>query len=106
MNTAIEQAIKMAGSQKNLADLADLTQAAISILKNGRGGKPVVPRFKTAKMLSNAVGGEIEWHEFMNKQGDNEEIPHGKESQNIQRASNTTPSTGTTSELAEKAGAA
>lgn len=91
MNTAIEQAIKMAGSQKNLADLADLTQAAISILKNGRGGKPVVPRFKTAKMLSNAVGGEIEWHEFMNKQGDNEDIPHGKESQDTTRAGSNAP---------------
>lgn len=88
MNTAIEQAIKMAGSQKNLADLADLTQAAISILKNGRGGKPVVPRFKTAKMLSNAVGGEIEWHEFMNKQGDNEESHNGKESHHIRAGNN------------------
>lgn len=93
MSTAIEKAIRIAGSQEELAKVARLSQAAISILKNGRNGKPVIPRFSTAKRLSAAIGGKIKWYEFMEpKQGDTEGVPnHGKEANNTSGAGNTAP---------------
>lgn len=71
--TAIQRAIEIAGSQQNLAALANLTQPAIHFLAYGR-----IPRYETAKKLSKAVGGVIAWHEFM-EQGATQETPHGTE---------------------------
>lgn len=76
--TAIQRAIEIAGSQQNLAALANLTQPAIHFLAYGRNGKARFPRYETAKKLSKAVGGVIAWHEFM-EQGATQETPHGTE---------------------------
>lgn len=74
--TAIQRAINIAGSQQNLAALANLTQPAIHFLTCGRNGKARFPRYQTAKKLSDAVGGVIAWHEFM-EQVATQETPHG-----------------------------
>ncbi len=76
--TAIQRAIEIAGSQQNLAALANLMQPAIHFLAYGRNGKARFPRYETAKKLSKAVGGVIAWHEFM-EQGATQETPHGTE---------------------------
>ena len=76
--TAIQRAINIAGSQRNLAELANLTQPAIHFLVCGRNGKACFPRYQTAKKLSKAVGGVIAWHEFM-EQGATQETPNGTE---------------------------
>lgn len=73
--TAIQRAINIAGSQKDLAALANLTQPAIHFLACGRNGRACFPRYQTAKKLSYAVGGVIAWHEFM-EQGATQETPN------------------------------
>lgn len=76
--TAIQRAINIAGSQQNLAALANLTQPAIHFLACGRNGRVCFPRYQTAKKLSDAVGGVIAWHEFM-EGVTHMETPHGTE---------------------------
>lgn len=77
--TAIQRAIDIAGSQQNLAALANLTQPAIHFLARGRNGRTCFPRYQTAKKLSDAVGGVIAWHEFMATQPETPNAPHGTE---------------------------
>ncbi len=92
MNAAIEQAIDIAGSQETLARLAGVTQATISVLKNGRKGRPVIPRFKTAKSLSDAVDGEIPWQRFMEiKQGESNGDSHEQGEARTTGAGDTAP---------------
>ncbi len=92
MNSAIEQAIDIAGNQETLARRAGVTQATISVLKNGRKGKPVIPRFETAKSLSAAVGGKIPWQRFMEmKQGESNGDSHEQGQARTTGAGDTAP---------------
>lgn len=69
MNIAIQKAINLVGGQHKLAELAGVTQPAISYLLRGR-----TPRYETAVRLSRAVNGAIAWQDFMEgKQGTTEQ---------------------------------
>lgn len=81
MNKAIQQAIDLVGSQRELARVSGVRQSTISVLLNGRNGKTFMPRHNTARRFEAATGGRIKWHQFFEEeQGATQtETPNGTE---------------------------
>ncbi|MFI0399648.1 MAG: hypothetical protein ACH34X_11230 [Thiolinea sp.] len=80
MNKAIQQAIDLVGSQRELARVSGVRQSTISVLLNGRNGKIFMPRHSTARRFEAATNGRIKWHQFFEEeQGATQENPNGTE---------------------------
>ena len=80
MNKAIQQAIDLVGSQRELARVSGVRQSTISVLLNGRNGKIFMPRHSTARRFEAATNGRIKWHQFFEEeQGATQETPNGTE---------------------------
>ncbi len=81
MNKAIQQAIDLVGSQRELARVSGVRQSTISVLLNGRNGKNFMPRHSTARRFEAATGGRIKWHQFFEEEqgATQQENPYGKE---------------------------
>ena len=93
MNKAIQQAIDLVGSQRELARVSGVRQSTISVLLNGRNGKIFMPRHSTARRFEAATNGRIKWHQFFEEEqgATHMETPNGTEATSAGSGDTVTP---------------